>query len=346
MIPSNHETLKFPLNIEDRNIYLQNKINQILSSTIKFNVKENKNSINLSFSSDKYGNKDTFIFLSSKDCDLRDTDQVYKLFGLHTPDVVVHLASRVGGVYDNMNGNYRYLIDNSRININIVDACQQFGVKRLINCLSTCIFPDKGVIYPLTSDQLHNSLPHDSNIGYAYSKRILHLASHLVVKNGSLKVINVTPTNLYGEYDNYNLKSSHVIPGLIHKTYLAKNNGNDLTVYGTGNAMRQFLYVDDFAKIILKFIDLDTSENEISCIVSPPESDEVSIKTLIETITKTFDFSGQIVYDTTYSDGQYKKTATNMELFHYFPDFEFTNLQNGLKTTVDYFYKNYDTIRK
>lgn len=288
----------------------------------------------------------TFIFLSSKDCDLRDTDQVYKLFGLHTPEIVVHLASRVGGVYDNMNGNYRYLVDNSRININIVDACQKFGVQRLINCLSTCIFPDKGVIYPLTSDQLHNGLPHDSNIGYAYSKRILHLASHLLAKGRSLKVINVTPTNLYGEYDNYNLTSSHVIPGLIHKTYLAKKNGDNLTVYGTGSARRQFVYVDDFAKIILKFIDLDTSENEISCIVSPPESDEVSIKTLIETITKTFTFSGEIVYDTTYSDGQYKKTATNMELYHYFPDFQFTNLENGLQTTVDYFCKNYDTIRK
>ena len=111
-------------------------------------------------------------------------------------------------------------------------------------------------------------------------------------------------------------------------------------------AMRQFVYVDDFAKIILKFIDLDTSENEISCIVSPPESEEVSIKTLIETITKTFTFSGKIVYDTTYSDGQYKKTATNMELYHYFPDFQFTNLETGLQTTVDYFCKNYDTIRK
>jgi GDP-L-fucose synthase len=110
--------------------------------------------------------------------------------------------------------------------------------------------------------------------------------------------------------------------------------------------MRQFLYVDDFSKIILKFIDLDTSENEISCIVSPAEKDEVSIKTLIETITKTFDFNGPVVYDTTYSDGQYKKTATNMELYHYFPDFQFTNLETGLQTTIDYFCKNYDTIRK
>lgn len=288
-----------------------------------------------------------FVFLSSKDGDLRDVYAVDYLFKEHLPDVVVHLASCVGGVYENMSNNYGYLVDNLRINTNVVDACNRFGVKRLISCLSTCIFPDQGIVYPLTSDQLHNGLPHDSNIGYAYSKRILHLAGDLLTKGGSdITVINLTPTNLYGDFDNYNLRSSHVIPGLIHKTYNAKKSSENLIVYGTGNALRQFLYVDDLSRVILKFIDYKCIEKSISCIVSPAESSEVSIRSLVETIRKTFNFTGEIIYDTSYSDGQYKKTATDSELMYYFPDFEFTTLDLGLKETIDYFQENYDKVRK
>lgn len=289
-----------------------------------------------------------FVFLSRRDGDLRDVVSVNTLFIEHKPDIVVHLASCVGGVYDNMSNNYRYLVDNLRINTNVVDACSRFGVKRLISCLSTCIFPDKGITYPLTSDQLHNGLPHESNIGYAYSKRILHLAGRLLAEseNNCIQVINLTPTNLYGEHDNYNLTSSHVIPGLVHKTYLAKRNNKDLVVYGTGNALRQFLYVDDLSRVILNFIDLQTEECEISCIVSPPESSEVSIKTLIETIKTTFNFTGDIVYDNNYSDGQYKKTATSSELKEYFPDFRFTSLEDGLQNVVQYFTNNFQALRK
>lgn len=293
--------------------------------------------------------KHDFVFLSRRDGDLRDVVSVNTLFMKHKPDIVVHLASCVGGVYNNMSNNYRYLVDNLRINTNIVDACSRFEVKRLINCLSTCIFPDKGITYPLTSDQLHNGLPHESNIGYAYSKRILHLTGRLLAENmegQNIQVINLIPTNLYGEYDNYNLTSSHVIPGLVHKTFISKRDNKDLIVYGTGNALRQFLYVDDLSRIILGFMDIRIDKSEISCIVSPPESSEVSIKTLIETITKTFEFNGEIIYDRNYSDGQYKKTATSSELAEYFPNFEFTDLTQGLKNVVEYFTTNYRIVRK
>jgi GDP-L-fucose synthase len=294
----------------------------------------------------KYNKEHDFVFLSRKNGDLRNTTIVDNLFIDYNPDVVVHLASCVGGVYDNMSKNYDYLIDNLRINTNIVDACNKFGVKKLISCLSTCIFPDDGIKYPLTSDQLHLGLPHESNIGYAFSKRILHLAGSLLSKRGFVKVINLTPTNLYGEYDNYNIKSSHVIPGLIHKTHLAKTTSSDLKVYGTGSALRQFLYVDDLAKVILLFIDKEITENEISCIVAPPETHEISIKQLIEKIVELYDFKGKIIYDTSYSDGQYKKTATHQELLKYLPDFTFTNLDTGLSEVIDYFNKNYNVIRK
>lgn len=290
-----------------------------------------------------------FYFLSRKDCDLRNSEQTKNWFKEYNPDVVVHLASRVGGVYDNMNSNYEYLVDNARININVVESCKILGVKMLINILSTCIFPDQNVSYPLTSNQLHNGLPHHSNIGYAYSKRILHLASHLLATVNGTRVVNLTPTNLYGDYDNYNLQSSHVIPGLIHKTSIAKMTSSELRVYGTGKAMRQFLYVDDLSNVILQFIDLyrggRLNEMEVSCIVSPPESSEISIKSLIEEICRIFNFTGKIHYDTSYSDGQYKKTASSDELSKYLPNFTFTPISTGLENTINFFNDNKEDLR-
>ena len=290
-----------------------------------------------------------YCFLSRQQCDLRNLVDVKVLFNEFKPDVVIHLASCVGGVYDNMNKNYTYLVDNIKINLNIVECCKENNVTRLINILSTCIFPDKQVTYPLTSDQLHNGLPHDSNIGYAYSKRVLHLASSLLVENqdNNLTVINLTPTNLYGEYDNYNLASSHVIPGLIHKTYLSQHSTGSLQIYGTGKAKRQFLYVDDLSRVILEFSKLDlNSQKNVSCIVSPPESSEITIYNLVENICSVFEFSGEILCDTSYSDGQYKKTTNDDELKKYLPDFNFTPLQTGLKTTIEFFKTNYKDLRK
>lgn len=290
--------------------------------------------------------EDEFFFLSRKDCDLRDTEEVYNIFEKIQPDVVVHLASCVGGVYENMMNNYNYLLDNTRLNLNIIDACNKYNVKRLINILSTCIFPDKGIVYPLTSDQLHNGLPHNSNIGYAYSKRILHLTSELLTKRSeNFQVINLTPTNLYGCNDNYNLESSHVIPGLIHKIYGSKNQNTKLKINGSGKAKRQFVYVDDLSRIIYRFIYLKVLDNNISVIVSPPTEDEISISELVNKICKCFNYYN-FYYDTTFSDGQLKKTASCNELLQYLPDFKFTSLDIGLQETIDFFVENYYSVRK
>lgn len=286
-----------------------------------------------------------YEFLSSKDCDLRNKENVFNLFTSYKPDVVIHLASCVGGVYDNMAKNYDFLINNIHINTNIIEACKEYQVKKLINILSTCIFPDLNVTYPLTSDQLHNGLPHHSNIGYAYSKRILHVASELLSQHGT-QVVNLIPTNLYGENDNYNLISSHVLPALIHKTYLAKHNNKPLVIYGSGNALRQFLYVDDLSSVIQYFVKNEFDEKNISCVVSPPEDQEISIKNAVSVIKDQLDFQGSVIYDMSYSDGQLKKTATNIELKNYIPDFQFTSIQDGLKNTIEYFITNYNDIRK
>jgi len=292
-------------------------------------------------------NPKTFYFLSRSDCDLRERKQVNLLFERIKPSVVIHLASHVGGVYDNMNNNLKYLLENSDINNNIVRACGEFKVTRLINILSTCIFPDyPQVHYPLTSEQLHNGLPHFSNIGYAYSKRLLHVASKILADTSTTQVINLIPTNLYGENDNYNIVSGHVIPALIHKTYLAKQTNGALYIKGSGKAYRQFVYADDLARVIICFVAIKLSEKEISCVVCPSESESVSIKQVVDSIVQAMNFSGPVHYDSSSSDGQLKKTASHHELEKYIPDFRFTPLQEGLQKTCQFFDRNYYLLRK
>lgn len=287
-----------------------------------------------------------FIFLTMKDGDLRDFEDVSRIFLAESPDVVIHLASKVGGVYDNINANYTYLMDNIKINCNIVEACKRYNVKRLINILSTCVFPDINVIYPLTSDQLHNGAPHESNKGYAYSKRILQVSSMLLAQDTETKVVNLIPTNLYGENDNFNLTSAHVLPALIHRTYLCKLHKTDLKVLGTGNATRQFLYVDDLSKIIISFIDMSLKDaNDISCIVSPPESEEISIRDLVAKITFIMGYSGAVNFDNVSNDGQLKKTVSSTELKVWLPNFQFTSSSNGLSKTIDFFNNTYPNVR-
>jgi GDP-L-fucose synthase len=284
-----------------------------------------------------------FFFLTRSDCDLTDIHSVKAVFKTIQPDVVIHLASVVGGVYENMNNNYRLFLDNIRINTNIIDACNVFNVKKLINILSTCIFPDLNIKYPLTADQIHNGPPHFSNMGYAYSKRILHIGAGLLPNT---QVTNIIPTNLYGENDNYNIVKAHVIPALIHKTYLAKQNDTPLLISGSGNALRQFLYIDDLSNIIFNLVSPGSGSSQQyeknDLIICPPESHEISIKDLVNKIVNIFDFHGEIVYDTTQNDGQLKKTSQSDELF---TDYNFTNINTGLINTINYFVKHYDTLR-
>lgn len=287
-------------------------------------------------------------YLSSKDVDLTIESDVLREFDNYKPTIVIHLASKVAGLYGNMENNYSMLVDNLKMHTNVLEACRKYKVSKLVNILSTCVFPDKDITYPLTSDQIMNGQPHPSNEGYAYSKRFLLTGSELLSKATGMEVVNITPTNLYGEYDNYHLHKSHVIPGLIHKCYLAKANSEAFVIKGSGKAKRQFVYTTDFAKIILHFVNREKSgvgkvEN---IIVSPDEKSEITIKELVDNIAKIFEFNGEIVYDTNYSDGQISKTCDSSELLRSIPHFEFTSIENGLQSTIAHFVNNYRNVRK
>lgn len=284
-----------------------------------------------------------FIFLSSKDCDLTDMVKTQLYFKYTKPDFVIHLAACVGGLFKNMNNKVGMLEQNLLINYNVIKNCHDYKVKKVVCCLSTCIFPDK-TSYPINESMLHSGPPHHSNDAYAYSKRILEIQCKAYQEQFGSNFICVIPTNIYGPNDNYSLDDGHVIPALIHKCYLNKKNNENFVVRGSGKPLRQFIYADDLAKLLLWTLEKYKEKEPI--ILSVGEKDEVSIETVAKLIAKSYNYENKISFDTSYSDGQLKKTADNAKLMKLYGEYNFIDIKNGIQKSVDWFIKNYEYCRK
>ena len=278
-----------------------------------------------------------FIFVNSRDCNLISFADCNKLFEEIKPDYVIHLAACVGGLYKNMSQPIKMLEDNLLININVLKCAKNHLVDKLIACLSTCVFPDN--IGKINESMLNNGPPHPSNEGYSYAKRLLEYQCRIYNKIYLTNFICIIPTNIYGPNDNFNLIDSHVIPGLIHNCYLAKQSNLPFVVKGTGKPLRQFIYSIDLAKIIMELLDLQFVDK---LIISP--TNEVSIKEIAELIAWNFQIK-DIIFDDTFSDGQMRKTVDNSKLMEII-NFEFTTLNQGISDTIDWFLRNYNNIRK
>ncbi|XP_019740943.1 GDP-L-fucose synthase [Hippocampus comes] len=284
-----------------------------------------------------------WIFLSSKDANLTSMKETRDLFKKHQPSHVIHLAAMVGGLFKNLKSNLDFWRNNIHINDNVLQAAHEVGVVKVISCLSTCIFPDK-TTYPIDETMIHNGPPHESNFGYAYAKRMVDVQNRAYFQQHGRHYTAVIPTNVFGPHDNFSIEDGHVLPGLIHKTYIAKKEGKPLVVWGSGTPQRQFVYSLDLARLLL-WVLMEYPEVE-PIILSVGEEDEVSIKDAADAVVQALDFKGQVVYDKSKSDGQLKKTASNAKLCRYRPDFRFTPFKQALKETCDWFVTNYDTARK
>lgn len=282
-----------------------------------------------------------FLFLSSKDVDLRNEKDTLDYFARKKPDYVIHLAGNVGGVFKNIKYKLEMFEDNMRINMNVLRASHECKVKKVVSCLSTCIFPDK-TEYPIDETMLHNGPPHWSNDSYAYSKRMLDVLSKSYRDEHGDNFICVIPCNVYGKCDNFSLEDGHVIPALIHRCYLAKRDGTDFVINGSGRPLRQFIYSEDLAKLILWTL-FDYSDMESIILV---DEKEWSIREVAEMISDTFLLGERIVFDTSKEDGQYKKTASTKKLKKLYGEFDFKNKREGIREAVEWFCENYEFARK
>ena len=280
-----------------------------------------------------------FIFLNSKMCDLTDYHETFKLINAIEPNIIIHLAACVGGLFKNMSQKVKMFDDNILINTHIIKAAHACGVKDLIACLSTCVFPEE--LNYFNESNIHDGPPHNSNEGYAYAKRMLEIQCRLYSKEYNVNYNCIIPTNIYGSFDNFNLEDSHVIPSLIHKCYLAKQNKVPFEVKGTGKPLRQFIYSLDLAKLIFIILENGVKGN---VILSPTE--EYSILEVAEMINSHF--QNEMVINSSYSDGIYRKNADNSKLNTILNkiDFEFTDLRIGIDLTIKWFIENYNTLRK
>merc|ERR1712137_1150306 len=269
-----------------------------------------------------------WVFLSSKDGDLVDRKAVEAIFEKHKPTHVIHLAAKVGGLFHNMRKKVDFYRDNTLINDNVMECCRIYGVKKLVSCLSTCIFPDK-TSYPIDETMVHNGPPHNSNLGYSVAKRMIDVLNHCYKDQYDLNYTSVIPTNVYGPQDNFSIEDGHVIPGLIHKCYKAKQSGEDFVIWGSGSPLRQFIYSEDLAELTVWVLrEYDSIE---PIILSVDEAAEVSIKEVAEMVAEAMDYKGTVVCDTTKADGQHKKPASNKKLRGYLPDYKFTPIKEGIK---------------
>jgi len=283
---------------------------------------------------------DQYFKPSSKQYDLIDKDQTYRLM-LKGFDGIIHCAAKVGGVGANMNYKGEFFYNNIMMNTNVIEGARLSGVKNLVAFLSTCVFPDK-VDYPLTEKKIHLGEPHFSNNAYAYAKRMTDVQIRAYNEQYGLNYKSVIPTNIYGPNDNYDLENGHVLPALIHKCYLARENKTPLTIWGSGKPLREFIFSQDVAKLT-EWVLHNYNENE-PIILST--SEEVSINDVVGIIVELMNFKGDVIFDSSKPDGQFRKPSDNSKIKNYLPKFQFTPLYTGLKETIEYFEKNYNLLRK
>jgi len=276
-----------------------------------------------------------------REYNLIDPQETLKAFTDHNPTHVIHCAGKVGGVGGNMNYKGEYFYDNLMINTNVIESARKTGVKHLVAFLSTCVFPDN-VEYPLTSNQVHLGEPHLSNYPYAYAKRMADVQIRAYREQYGINYTSIIPSNIYGPNDNFSLEHGHVMPMLIHKLYLAKQNNTDFIVWGSGKPLREFIYSKDIAKISKWVVENYVGEEPL--IISGDE--EVSIKDLVGILVDEFNFKGKVIFDNSKPDGQYQKPSDNSKIKELLPNFKYTSFEQGIKETVNWFKENYENARK
>lgn len=289
------------------------------------------------------GNNDNLEVIKSsrEDTNLFDYKSTKKLISESSPDIIVNAAAKVGGIYANNTKRTEFLLENLKININILESCIDQPSIKIINLGSSCIYPLHAK-NPINEDEYMNGSLEPTNSPYAMAKLTsIELGRSLKIQYGH-KIVNLMPTNLYGPNDNFSKENSHVIPGLISRMHDAKiNNEEVFKIWGTGKPLREFLFVNDLSDAI-NFIITNDIENDLINIGS---GEEISINDLATKISKTLNFSGELIFDDSKPDGNPRKLLDST-LINSLGWKSRTSLDEGLNQTYEWFINNFDNIKK
>jgi GDP-L-fucose synthase len=286
------------------------------------------------------GNSFTLVSSTRKDTNLFSLENTKATISEIAPDVVVNAAAKVGGIVANNTLRTEFLLENLKINMNILESCIKFPNIKIINLGSSCIYP-LGVKNPIKENSIMTGSLEPTNSPYSMAKlSAIELGKSMNTQFGS-KVINLMPTNLYGPNDNFNPENSHVIPGLIHKMNIAKENEEiNFSIWGSGSPLREFLYVDDLAKAI-EFIII----NDINVdLLNVGSGEEISIKDLASLIQKVVNYKGNLTFDNSQPDGNPRKLLDS-GIINQLGWKSTVSLEKGLIKTYDWYMSNRDKIK-
>ena len=278
------------------------------------------------------GGKEIFIPRKA-DCDLRDISNVRRLYDEVKPHIVIHLAATVGGIGANREHPGSFFYDNLMMGVQLLDEAYKRGVEKFISLATICAYP-KFTPVPFKEDEIWNGYPEETNAPYGLAKKMLMVQSQAYRQEYHYNSITLFPTNLYGPNDNFDPKSSHVIPALIKKCFDAMERGDkEIVIWGDGSPTREFLYVEDAAEgIRLAAEKYDSSEP-----VNLGSSFEISIKDLAHLIVKETGFKGKIVWDTTMPNGQPRRKLDTTRAEKEFGFKSKTDFPEGLRKTVEWY---------
>ena len=273
----------------------------------------------------------------SQDYDLVRMEAVKKVYEDAKPDIVIHLAGKVGGIGVNRLNPGKFFYDNLMMGVQLMDVARQRKVEKFVSLGTICCYP-KFTPVPFKEKNLWNGYPEETNAPYGLAKKMLLVQAQAYRAQYGFNSIFVMPVNLYGPGDNFNPDSSHVIPALIKKCFDAmRNNASEIVVWGSGKPTREFLYVQDCAQGII----LATEKYDKSEPVNLGAGFEISIKDLVKLIVQLVGFRGKVVWDKTKPDGQPRRRLDTSVAYKEFGFKAKVKFSKGLESTINWYRTNF-----
>ncbi len=283
------------------------------------------------------GNEKLFqIYPSSrKDTDLFSLDETIKKIDSEKPDIIINAAAMVGGIYANNTKRVDFIINNLKINMNILEASISFPETKIINLGSSCIYP-LNAENPIEESSIMTGKLEPTNSPYAMAKLSAIEIGDAIFQEYGHSITNLMPTNLYGPHDHFSENDSHVIPGMIHKMHIAKKeNKESFDIWGSGNPLREFLYVDDLSLAIKKIIE----ERPEDPLINIGSGEEISISELAHMVKEVIGYQGELKFDKSMPDGNPRKLLNSeiIKSLGWSPEYK---LQEGLNLTYEWYLNN------
>ena len=271
------------------------------------------------------------VAIGSKDCDLRDQEATQKMINDSGADVVIHLAATVGGIGANKENPGRFMYENLVMGTNIIEASRVSNIDKFVMVGTVCAYP-KFTPVPFKEGDIWNGYPEETNAPYGIAKKALMQLVCSYKEQYGFNGVNLIPVNMYGPFDNFDPKISHVIPALILKFHTCK----EVEIWGTGSASREFLYVDDCARAIRLAMENHNDPNPINI----GTNSEISIKDLAHKIGEVMGHKGPVYFNSDYPDGQPRRCLDTSKAKEAFGFEAQVSLDKGLQQTVEWFRSN------